>query len=285
MASDYREEVFRTEGGLVGIVSIPAPGVDAGLPDVVILNAGNIHRVGAGRAAVRLARRLAGRGQRAVRFDHAGVGDSAPRSEGPGLEEGRVGEISEILTAMAERFDADRFIIYGLCTGARDAFHAALRDERIAGIVQIDGFAYRNMRFYLNKMFQSAGDIPAVLRGVGRRLGLVPRPIPPEPGTDMWVEEWSDYPPRPEVEEGYRTLVRRGVRMFVAFTGSWEEEYNYERQFLDMYPGVDFGDVLTLRYLPDAAHTLTDPVTQQAVVTDVLRWMDDAFATDRQLAS
>jgi len=285
MASEYQEEILRTDGGLVGIVSVPGPDVDSSLPAVVILNAGNIHRVGAGRAAVAMARRLAARGQFAIRFDHAGVGDSAPRREGLGIEEGRISEISEIITAMSERFDLDRFIVHGLCTGARDAFHAALRDDRIVGIVQIDGFAYRNVRFYVNKIFQRAGDLPGVLKGVGRRLGLLPSPSKPDPGTDMWVEEWSDYPPRPEVEEGYRTLVSRGVRMFVAFTGSWEEEYNYERQFIDMYPGVDFGDVLTLRYLPDAAHTLTDPVTQRAVVTDVLRWMDDAFATDRQLAS
>ena len=52
-----------------------------------------------------------------------------------------------------------------------------------------------------------------------------------------------------------------------------------------MYPGVDFGKALTLRYLPDAAHTLTDPVTQRAMVRDVVNWMHTAFATDRQLAS
>jgi hypothetical protein len=101
----------------------------------------------------------------------------------------------------------------------------------------------------------------------------------------MWVEEWSGYPPRSEVEEGFATLVRRGVALYVAFTGSWEEEYNYESQFLDMYPGVDFRKLLTLRYLPDAAHTLLDPVSRESVVEGISSWVDEAVTTDRRLAS
>jgi len=285
MTPGLREEVFRTETGLVGIVTLPEPTNDRSLPAVVILNAGNIHRVGAGRVAVTLARVMAGRGYLCLRFDHAGVGDSAPRGDGVGLEEGRVSEISEVLSELEARHGIDRFAVYGLCSGARDAFHAALRDERIVGIVQIDGFAYRNVRYYVNKVVRRTGNLPSVFRSLGRRLGLVEKPSPVQPGADMWVEEWSAYPPRSQIEAGYRDLVARGVRMFVAFTGSWHEEYNYERQFIDMYPGVNFDDVLTLRYFPDAAHTLTDPLIQRTVVRELMRWLDAAFATDREPAS
>ena len=285
MNPGLQEDVFRTETGLVGIITLPEPSINPDLPAVVILNAGNIHRVGAGRTAVTLAREVAGRGHLCLRFDHAGVGDSAPRGDGVGLEESRVSEISQVLTGLESQHGIDRFVVYGLCSGARDAFHAALLDERIVGIVQVDGFAYRNVRYYVNKIVHRAGDLPSMFRSMGRRLGLVERPSRVQPGTDMWVEEWSAYPPRSQVEAGYRALVARGVRMFVAFTGSWYDEYNYERQFIDMYPGVDFDDVLTLRYFPDATHTLTDPLIQRTVVIEVMRWLDAAFATDRQLAS
>lgn len=280
---EIREEVHVTDRGLVGILTRPHGEGDR--PAVLILNSGNIHRVGTGRISVILARRLAELGHPVFRFDHSGVGDSPPRRDGLDLEQGRVGEIIDVMEDLEERFGMERFVVHGLCTGARDAFHAALRDDRIVGLVQIDGFAYRNFRFYLRKVGRRLGDLPAVVRGVGRRIGLVPRPHQPTQADDMWVEEWSGYPPRAEVEEGFATLARRGVALYVAFTRSWEQEYNYESQFLDMYPGVDFRDLLTLRYLPDASHTLLDPASRESVVEGICRWITEALASDRRLAS
>ncbi len=285
MELGVQEEVFTTEGGLVGLITHPSSDEVESGPAVLILNSGNIHRVGTGRMSVILARRLAAHGAFVLRFDHSGVGDSPPRRDGLDLEEGRVREIIDVMDALQERYGVERFVVHGLCTGARDAFHAALQDERIVGLVQIDGFAYRNLRFYLRKMGRRLGDLPSVVRGVGRRMGIVPRPERSTPADDMWVEEWSGYPPRAEVEEGFGVLVRRDVALYVAFTGSWEEEYNYESQFLDMYPGVDFRNLLTLRYLPEAAHTLLDPVSREVVVEGICNWVVDAVTADRRLAS
>jgi pimeloyl-ACP methyl ester carboxylesterase len=285
MQKEIREEVFATEEGLVGLLSHPATRDAEPGPTVLILNSGNIHRVGTGRMSVILARRLAAQGHPVFRFDHSGVGDSPPRRDGLDLEEGRILEIVDVMDALQERFGMDRFVVHGLCTGARDAFHASLKDERIVGLIQIDGFAYRNFRFYLRKVGRRLGDLPSVVRGVGRRIGIVPRPEQSTPADDMWVEEWSGYPPRAEVEEGFGVLAGRGVALYVAFTGSWEEEYNYESQFLDMYPGVDFRDLLTLRYLPEASHTLLDPTSRELVVEGICRWITDALAADRRLAS
>ncbi|MEJ2538833.1 MAG: alpha/beta fold hydrolase [Gemmatimonadota bacterium] len=285
MESEIREEVFTTEDGLVGVLTRPGTGDLRGRPAVLLLNSGNIHRVGTGRISVILARRLAELGHPVLRFDHSGVGDSPPRRDGLDLEDGRVVEIVDVMAAMEDRLGVDRFVIHGLCTGARDAFYAALTDDRIVGLVQIDGFAYRNFRFYLRKVSRRLGDLPSVVRGVGRRIGILPRPEQSTPADDMWVEEWSEYPPRAEVEEGYSTLTSRGVALYVAFTGSWEEEYNYESQFLDMYPEVDFRDLLTLRYLPDAAHTLLDPKSREKVVGGICEWITDALAPDHRLAS
>lgn len=285
MEAGIREEVFTTDSGLVGLLTRPASGDTDSRPAVLILNSGNIHRVGTGRMSVILARRLGALGYPVLRFDHSGVGDSPPRRDGLDLEEGRIREIVEVMDNLENRFGMERFVVHGLCTGARDAFHAALEDERIVGLVQIDGFAYRNFRFYLRKVGRRLGDLPSVVRGVGRRIGIVPRPEQSTPADDMWVEEWSGYPPRAEVEEGFGALTSRGVALYVAFTGSWEEEYNYESQFLDMYPGVDFRNLLTLRYLPEAAHTLLDPVSRELVVEGICNWVTDAVTTDRRLAS
>jgi len=277
ITDEVREEVLLVEGGLVGILSFPSGGMERTRPALVILNSGVIHRVGACRLSVKLARRLAASGHPVLRFDHSGIGDSPPSRSGLPMEEGQVGEILSAITAVQRRTGTSNFILYGLCSGARAAFHAALDDTRIVGIVQVDGFAYRTPRFYLTKVMKRLRDPRAVPRILGRWTGLKRPPPPREPGEDMWVQEWPDYPPRETVKAGYARLVDRGVRIHPIFTGSWKDEYNYERQFLEMYRGVHFGELLTLLHLPEAHHVLPHPDHQERVVAEVSRWVREEF--------
>lgn len=277
MTSGFGEEVLLSGDGLVGILGLPQGGPKAGTPVVIVLNAGNMHRVGVGRSAVTLTRAMNEAGHVTLRFDHAGVGDSPPLRSAAVDGNSRVAEISAVMSELEERLGASRFILYGLCSGARDAFHAALADDRVVGIAQIDGFAYRTLGYHMTWLRRRVGDPARVVRSIARRLTPSRTPRPDGPADEMWVSEWSDYPPRREVEAGYASLVARGVRFFVVYTGSWIEEYNHEGQFLDMYSRVDFGDALTLRHLPKANHTLTDPRDQRAVLGGVVDWVGAAF--------
>lgn len=273
-----REEVLVSRDGLVGILGLPEYGSRVDAPVVIVLNAGNMHRVGAGRSAVTLTRALNDAGYTTLRFDHSGVGDSPPLRSADGQERGRVAEVAHMMSELSERLGCSPFILCGLCSGARDAYHAAIADDRVVGIVQIDGFAYRNLRYHLTWLGRRLMNPARLVRSIARRVGSAPAASEDVLADQMWAGEWSDYPPRREVEAGYAKLVARGVRLFVVFTGSWIEEYNYENQFLDMYSKVDFGDALTLRYLPEANHTLTDPVDRRTVLRDVSDWVRDAFA-------
>jgi hypothetical protein len=179
----------------------------------------------------------------------------------------------EAMTAVERRTGVSRFVLYGLCSGARAGFHAALADSRVVGIVQVDGFAYRTFRYHLLKGLRRLRDLDTVPRVLGRWLGLRRPPVREEVGGDMSVQEWPDYPPREEVAAGYARLVARGVRIHAIYTGSWKDEYNYRRQFLEMYRGVDFGGLLTLRYLPHAQHILPHPDDQKLVVGGVTEWV------------
>ena len=65
---------------LVGILTQPDP--DVAVPDapaVVILNSGILHRAGASRMYVQVARTLAEEGMTSLRFDFSGIGDSEVR--------------------------------------------------------------------------------------------------------------------------------------------------------------------------------------------------------------
>jgi hypothetical protein len=201
------------------------------------------------------------------------------------VDETRAAEIVDVMNLLEQRFGERRFVAYGLCSGARDGFRAAVKDDRIVGLVQIDGFAYRNPRYHLTRLVRRLSDPGTIPRRLRRLLLGASPTADPTQHTDMWVQEWKEYPPRTEVEKGYRKLVARGVALYVVYTGSWEHQYNHARQFLDMYRGVDFGNLLTLRHLPQAEHTLPDPEHRTMVLDGVSDWMKRVFGLGTGIAS
>lgn len=120
---------------LVGVVSEPAAPPPVERPVVLILNAGIVHRVGNARMSVRLARELAAAGHVAVRFDHSGIGDSAPIVDGRSWQEVWAAETREVMDELGRTHGALRFVIVGLCSGATTAFRVAVADPRVAGAV------------------------------------------------------------------------------------------------------------------------------------------------------
>ena len=71
--------VFGRSQHLVGVLSTPTVVSAAAPPGIVLVNSGIIHRIGANRVYVRLARALAVCGSASLRFDLSGIGDSTSR--------------------------------------------------------------------------------------------------------------------------------------------------------------------------------------------------------------
>ena len=96
---------------LVGIAT-PAEGAPAWSSPIcaLILNAGIIHRVGPNRLGVELARLLARRGVPAVRFDLAGIGDSASRSDGLAPLDAALADIRDAMVSITAARGARRFV-------------------------------------------------------------------------------------------------------------------------------------------------------------------------------
>lgn len=111
---------------------------------VVLLNAGAIHRIGANRMYVTLARRLAAMGHHVLRVDLSGIGDSPER----------IGQPENVVYhphAVEDAAAAARFLrahglenvrVAGLCAGAYHAFKAALVEPAITGFVAINPLVY-----------------------------------------------------------------------------------------------------------------------------------------------
>jgi pimeloyl-ACP methyl ester carboxylesterase len=134
---------------------------------VLLLNAGAVSRVGPNRLHVALARRLAAGGDRVVRLDLTGLGDSPPR---PGAEPHVVyGDhaLADVDAAVgwARAEGARHVAVVGLCSGAYHAFKTAVRGAPIDHAVMLNPLTF----FWVPGMSLEA--TPSEVAGETARLG------------------------------------------------------------------------------------------------------------------
>lgn len=142
-AAGVVEEAMRFGPGqrLFGVLAAPASGAPRAL--VVQLNAGRNRAVGWARGEVAEGRRLAQAGVAALRFDLAGVGDSAPDGDHEPLYDARRAvDVSAAIDRLEARFGPLPVIVKGPCSGAYLGFHAALADARVKGAALINAQRY-----------------------------------------------------------------------------------------------------------------------------------------------
>jgi dienelactone hydrolase len=287
-----RALTFGDERHLVGILTEPesvgtggegslaGAGDDDHRPGVIFLNSGILHRVGASRIYVKLARRLAAEGWASFRFDHAGIGDSDVRRDDRSFLESAMAEAGAAMDLLEERNGIRRFVLAGLCSGADMAYWVALEDERVVGLVQIDPFVYRNrkatLRHYLPRLLSPAAwgrsirartnQVVCRLRGQGGGE---------DPASSVWVapEYTRIFPPRDELARGFQALRARGVAFWVFITGDMGEIVNYADQYAETFHDVPWGDALHVDFAPGANHTVTGLPDQKRVAEGVARWM------------
>lgn len=125
--------VSRAGAQLRGILHVPAAPADLG---VVVVVGGPQYRVGSHRQFVLLARELAAGGVAALRFDHAGIGDSD--GEAAGFERLDADVRAAIDALCANVPSVKRVVLWALCDGASAAAFYARSDRRVAGLVLLN---------------------------------------------------------------------------------------------------------------------------------------------------
>lgn len=267
---------------LVGILGEPDPARAAPeKPGVIFLNSGIMHRVGASRINVKLARKLSSLGYPTFRFDHAGVGDSDVRRDDRSFLESAIHETRTAMDLVQERKGVDRFILAGLCSGADMAYWVALEDERVVGLVQLDPFVYRTrkamLRHYLPRLVSPAAWLRSIRARVRHLRGRLREWGGKETAeASCWVapEYTRIFPPREELAHGLGRMRERGVAFWVFITGGLGEIVNYPEQYAESFTDVAFGDALLVDFAPEADHTVTGLAHQDRVVTGVAEWME-----------
>lgn len=256
---------------------------DARRPGVLLLNSGILHRVGACRQNVRIARRLAGAGYPVLRFDYSGIGDSEVRRDHLSFEESAVVETVEAMNYLGSVSDSREFVLLGLCSGADMAFETAKADARVVGLGLIDPWAYRTPRYYVHHYAPRLLRLQSWKNAIRRQLfergasdGFPSIGDPEVEGLELptYVRE---FPPREQATKDLEMLVGRGVQMCCVFSDGQEDHYNYQGQFEDAFRGIGLGQVLTEVHVPGSDHIFTD-LDHQTLLLDTLdQWMQRSF--------
>jgi Lysophospholipase len=130
-----------------------------GAPAVLFVNTGGVHRVGEGRVAVLMARRLAAQGIASLRMDLGGLGDSERRDDSQtlgvvysrhGVTDAKVG-VDWLLAA-----GYPKVVMFGVCSGAYVSIHTALAHPGVVGCMSV------NMPFFVWRRAQMLPGARAV---------------------------------------------------------------------------------------------------------------------------
>lgn len=265
---------FGDKGNLLGILTLPDE-PDAALPVIVFLNAGLLHRVGPNRLHVDVARRLARRGYTSLRFDMSGVGDSELHGETMLYIERSVRDVIEALDMLDSTVDARRYVLIGLCTGAYNAFRAALADERVTGAVLLDGYSYPTLRSKAQHYGPRVLQLRRWTRYARRKLGFGAGYAEPG-GGDLIVFE-NEYVPRARFARELQALIDRRTDLLMVYTGLGPLAYTYEDQLADALPDVDLDEQVRVRFHPDADHTFMLPGHRAWLVAEMEDWLHETY--------
>lgn len=269
-----RERVvpLRPERPLAAIATDPpAP---RAVPDVLLVNAGVIHRIGPHRLHVRLARRLAEAGHRTLRMDLSGIGDSGAIPDRIDFRTSAVADIRAALdTVTATAHPTAGAIVFGLCSGADNALAAAAADPRIVGLVLVDPPAYATPQARRRALRARLGD-PRFWATLPTRV--LRRLRPARAAASDGDSEGSRQPP-PQADYGrqLRTLADRGVRVLAIYTAAQGVRFNHADQLFEAFP--DLRGRIDVRLFDAANHTFTPLAQQSALIDAVAAWCRSRF--------
>jgi hypothetical protein len=167
-----------------------------------------------------------------------------------------------------------------------------VHDDRIQGVVQLDGFAYPTRQYVLRHYGERVTDLRRVARFVGRRTRrwLGDDAVEHETGAassdasgGFYLEEWRrwrdtvGFPPRDRAADELRRLVDRGVRMLFIYSGEVHGYVNYRDQLADAFTDVDFKGMVDVEMWPRTDHVFVLADDRQRLLRRIAKWMQTHF--------
>lgn len=274
---------FGNGSGLVGILTQPSDASKSNGPVVVLLSAGLLHRVGPFRLYISLARKLADAGVSSLRFDLSGVGDSENSQMTASIEERTLADIRAAYDFLGEQHGLHEFVIGGLCSGADDAFRAALEDDRVVGSFQLDGMGYRTKKFMKGHMINHY--LPRLASAekwklLASRLGGAKQEQAAEVEVQNTGGEDDLHRSMPSLEAaraGMASMEAKGQKLLLVYTGGASEYYNYAGQIFDSVPEAKKYAGVSECYLPKSDHTYMLKRDREEVMDVLADWYKESW--------
>lgn len=268
-----RPVTFGRHGHLFGLLTSPSD-IDPSLPSLVVLNAGIIHRVGPSRLGPTIARILARSGIRVLRFDLSGIGDSSVMDAADLSTIVRL-DVRDAIDLVAAEAGV---VLFGLCSGADNAFSIGAEDDRVRGVVLIDPTVGRTRGFAVREAVRKvshAGPLWNLLTGralIRRLKARTSRGIHRPPHYGLLVGDAK------ETRDRARTMTGRGVEFLFVLTGGVRNYCNSPRQIEESMPDAFDGN-LQIEWRPEADHLLTRSEDRSWLQETVLEWLQALSST------
>jgi hypothetical protein len=246
---------------------------------VLMLTAGMLSSVGPSRLHVELAKSLSQRGLASFRFDLSGIGESLAVGSPGSSQQRAVREVQQAMDLLELEYGYDRFMLFGLCSGADDAVVAALEDPRVIGASLMDGCGYRTSRHYAGLLWRKY--VPKLLSfrkwqdyisGLLSKSKSVSSTMPQ--GLDI-----REFPNQEQATREITALIDRGVKLQFTYTSGVIDYYSYEKQFYDMFPSLLNREEISVSYHPQWDHTVMLREDRQQLIENVTQWFATTTAT------
>jgi pimeloyl-ACP methyl ester carboxylesterase len=178
----------------------------------------------------------------------------------------------------------ERFILFGLCSGADNALATAEADPRVVGLVLVDPPSYVTPQAKVRHALTRASTLtnPKALASWSgaalRRLGGIMDKLleAPEEAADADEPEervlGREVPSQAEYGELLHLLTDRGLSILSIYSAALRERFNHPDQLIELYPELK-GKVQTL-YFPEANHVFTELDAQAGLVSGVCDWVE-----------
>ncbi len=262
---------FGPDGGLTGVFTPATQSTDL---CCLFVNAGIIHRIGPHRINVKMARALSGVAVASFRIDLAGRGDSRAATGATSYVQQGVHDVQAAMDFISSRYGMRRFLVFGICSGAVNAFRSALADPRVVGIFMVDGYWYRTPWTEYVRLWKRfrALSFGSALRAMRRRLERKPETPANVERAEIFTVEESNNPPREQFAREMNQLVARGVQTFFLFTNSVTDLVSYSGQLAHAFRGEAFVPRMHCEQRLDIDHTMVSLAAQRATIDLVRGW-------------
>jgi len=260
---------------LFAMESAPSVGAVSRNTGVVILNSGTINNVGPFGLSIDFARSLSREGFPVLRLDQTGKGESSDMPRESSEEDTLKRDIEFAYGALNRQFSVDKIVIIGLCSGADHGIEASSMLVQVAGLVMLDGWAPRDIRYYIARYAPKLRQ-PLLLPGMLLRRFFPSRePVTPDDILRREIgEERGARWDQDKVLSQIRELCDRKVPILAVYTGDADDYYSYAGQLgIGLQRSSIDTSLITESYKPNRKHLYPIAAHRDCLVKDVTEWV------------